>query len=453
MRKMWLIAVREYLAYVKTVGFWLSLLTVPIIILMSSVLPIFLIKADPQETVAVIDNTGLNLKADVETIIRDKNKKEALPPQIEKAAQSNPLIKAAIQKAMDGGVTLAPWPEGVDTGEQSVRDALKKNDFAITTALILSQKDGQLVAHIWHKPDIKSRLSRSLYEPLQALNLKVVAQGMGLDAEKSAHLSQAKLSLETQKADFEPNAAKNVDIDDGIKASAFLGAMLGYVTWIAVFSSSMLLLSSVIEEKANRVLEVILASTSVESLLGGKVLGVAMVLFTVVGLWVGVSISGMNAAAGLMPADAFGAMSGVLGNLFSLKNIALMLVYLVAGYLMYGLFFAVIGSFCETPKDAQSIIGPLMIILMIPMISLQVALVNPDAPFIRYLSFVPIFSPFLMPVRIATAPIWEVAMTIALMGLVMFILMRIGRRAFKQGALSSGKVTFKGFLGALRKTV
>ena len=124
-------------------------------------------------------------------------------------------------------------------------------------------------------------------------------------------------------------------------------------------------------------------------------------------------------------------------------HIALLVVYFVCGYLMFGVSFAAIGAFCETQKDAQAIMGPVMIVLMIPMLCMQSAMIAPDSPVIRWLSFVPIFTPFLMPLRLAdSVPWWEIAVTLGLMLLLAWLMIRIGRRAFRQGALAGGRLSW-----------
>jgi len=115
----------------------------------------------------------------------------------------------------------------------------------------------------------------------------------------------------------------------------------------------------------------------------------------------------------------------------------------VARFFAAGVTFAAIGAFCETQKDAQAIMGPLMIILMVPMLCMQAAFVAPDSPVIRYMSYVPVFTPFLMPLRLAQPlPLWEIALTLFDMFLVAVLMINLGRRAFKHGALTGGKLTW-----------
>jgi ABC-2 type transport system permease protein len=454
--KIWLIATREYLAYVKTVGFWLSLLTVPLIIVITSVVPALLIKADTPEKVAVIDLSGAQIAPQLESIITKAGASPEIPANLAQAAKSNPALRMITDKMADKRFDVVPWAAPVaadaplESVENAVKTALRDPNGTTTTVLVAFRQDDAIAYHIWSKPDVESRLEDHIRSDIYEMSFFRTAQALGLSEAQAKTLNETKAVIETHDIVYAPKAAQAEKPKPRKgKGPAVLGALVGYLTWIAVFSSSMLLLQSVIEEKSNRVLEVLLASISTESLLTGKVLGVAMVLITVVGIWSIVAGSGISYGMTLLPADIAATIAHDVGALFTPKSLLLMIVYLTGGYLMYGMFFTVVGAFCETPKDAQAILGPMMIVLMIPMIALQSAFVSPDLPMIKYLSYVPVFSPFLMPVRVGTAQAWEILLTLVMMAAVTFFMMRLGRRAFKQGALSTGKVTFKTFFAAL----
>ena len=116
---------------------------------------------------------------------------------------------------------------------------------------------------------------------------------------------------------------------------------------------------------------------------------------------------------------------------------------------MYASIFAAIGSFCETTREAQALLGPLMILLSVPMLFMSLAIRRPDAPLISVLSWIPPFTPFLMTARIAAGlPAWQ-----ALAGLALVMASAVGvvwlcGRAFQAGALSSGRLEIRQMLRA-----
>ena len=125
--------------------------------------------------------------------------------------------------------------------------------------------------------------------------------------------------------------------------------------------------------------------------------------------------------------------------------------YAVGGYLMYAVLFAAIGAFCETPRDAQTLMGPIMMVLVIPIIVVQLALRTPDAPLVKIMSWVPFFTPFLMPARAPSdPPMFEIAGTMAGMFAFALLMVWIAGRAFRAGALSDVKLSWKSFAGAIK---
>jgi ABC-2 type transport system permease protein len=118
---------------------------------------------------------------------------------------------------------------------------------------------------------------------------------------------------------------------------------------------------------------------------------------------------------------------------------------------MFAVLFAAIGAFCETPRDAQTLMGPIMMILVVPIVVMQMALQTPDAPVVRFLSWVPFFTPFLMSARAPSEPpLIEVVGTMAGMFAFALLMVWIAGRAFRAGALSDVKLSWKSFAGAIR---
>jgi ABC-2 type transport system permease protein len=118
---------------------------------------------------------------------------------------------------------------------------------------------------------------------------------------------------------------------------------------------------------------------------------------------------------------------------------------------MYAVLFAAIGAFCETPRDAQTLMGPIMMILIVPLLVMQVALRTPDAPVVQILSWVPFFTPFLMSARAPSEPpLFEIIGTMGGMFAFALLMVWVAGRAFRAGALSDVKLSWKSFAGAIR---
>jgi ABC-2 type transport system permease protein len=167
----------------------------------------------------------------------------------------------------------------------------------------------------------------------------------------------------------------------------------------------------------------------------------------VLGVWSAIAAFALNTLAAAAP----DVIADVVSVLTTGGLIWYLLAYLIGGYLMYAFLFTAVGAFCETPREAQTLLGPIMIMLSAPIIVLQLAIRTPDMPLVKILSWVPLFTPFLMPARIPSEPpLWEIAGTMLGMALMAAVMIWIGGKAFRAGALSTGKLDWKNVFAAMR---
>jgi ABC-2 type transport system permease protein len=226
-----------------------------------------------------------------------------------------------------------------------------------------------------------------------------------------------------------PAAAQGVAM-----ASAFL-------LWAMILTGAGLLLNSVIEEKSGRILEVLMASASIPEILAGKIVGMAALSATTLGIWAtfGLAIAS-HGRPQLLSAMVAGATAHGLIGFF--------LLFFLAGYLMYAAVFAAIGAFCETPREAQALLGPLMLLMSVPILFLSMSMQRPDAPIIQVLSWIPPFTPFLMTARVAAGlPAWQAVLALVMMAATTTTVVWLAGRAFAAGALSGGKLDLRAFMG------
>lgn len=447
MFKTLLIARREYLAFVRTVGFWLSLVTAPLIFALIIFVPLLIRTTAPVEVmnVALLDLTG-----QMERPVADMIASEA-PAPVDPEEKSDALGQAARAAFDKNQIRLVPLPAGLNAGmslsdaEAALPKILEKPGMEQTTVMVIAESGDKLNIRLWSTPAQRGKLQGALTWQIPELQIFKTAQERGLSYDDIRHIRDVRAEVTS----VAPGAGAPGENRDGMaemlreNAPRVVGLIMGFVAWFTIFSSSMILLGGVIEEKASKVLEVLLASASAESLLIGKVLGVAAVMATVGLIWGGVSFAGFGQAADYLPAEIGQTLSAGLAGLFTPQYLLLLLAYFIGGYLMFGVTFAAIGAFCETQKDAQAIMGPLMIVLMVPMLTMQAAIGAPNAPVIQWLSWVPIFTPFLMPLRLSgDLPWWEIALTLGGMAVAAMAMVSVGRRAFKQGALTGGKLSW-----------
>jgi ABC-2 type transport system permease protein len=199
--------------------------------------------------------------------------------------------------------------------------------------------------------------------------------------------------------------------------------------WIATFTSGQYLLTTTIEEKSNKVMEVLLSAVSPMQLLGGKILGQA----------------GVSAVILLMYGSAVmaGLLAFALGDLVPVLHLVLFAIYFVIAYFMIATIMAAVGSAVNELRDAQSLMGPIMLVMVIPMIIWPVLSEHPNGMLATITSFTPPLLPFVMILRVtaSTEPIaiWQIVLSIGV-GIVSVVAMIwMCARIFRIGVLMQGK--------------
>jgi ABC-2 type transport system permease protein len=243
---------------------------------------------------------------------------------------------------------------------------------------------------------------------------------------------------------FSPRAEGGGQVALRDRLPGIVGFAAAFLLWSMILTGAGILLNSVIEEKSNRVLEVLLASASASEIMFGKILGVAGVTLTVMAVWASVGGTALTLAQPALAAD-IGAVLFGKGLVFYFG------FYLIGGYLLYAAIFIAVGAFCETTREAQTLLGPVMALLTIPIIFMTQAIRRPDSPLLEALSWIPPFTPFLMTARAASQPpLWQVLGTGALMLATVGVVVWLAGRAFRVGALSTGKIDLKGLIAKIR---
>lgn len=272
--------------------------------------------------------------------------------------------------------------------------------------------------------------------------------------------------------------------------------LLGIVIWMFIMMFGGQVMSSVIEEKTSRVVEVLISSVKAMDLMFGKIVGVALVALTQFFLWIvltmllvsgataiagedvmknfsasnpemmaqtmGVSAEQMQSLTGVLPAASDQAaaavesadqaapseMSVVVSTLMNIpwtKLVVSFLIYFILGYLLYASMFAAVGSAVENEGDAAQLQMPITIPLMIAYFIILIAYQNPDSGVVVWGSMIPFTSPIVMLARIPYGvPVWQLVVSIALLLATFVGCAWLSAKIYKVGILMFGKKsTFK----------
>ncbi|MEO0480846.1 MAG: ABC transporter permease [Planctomycetota bacterium] len=225
------------------------------------------------------------------------------------------------------------------------------------------------------------------------------------------------------------------EVDSSAKAASFAPIAFVYLLWIAIFTAANMLLTNTVEEKSNRLIEVLLSSVSPNQLMTGKVLGIGATGMTIILTWVatallGVQFVGDGALAGID-------LTAILADPLYLGSFV---GYFLAGYLLYGAILVAMGSVCNSLKEAQNLMQPVMMLLLVPLIAMVFVVQEPNGTVAKILTYVPLYTPFLMMNRAGgPPPTWEYIVSTIVILVSLWFAFRAAAKVFRVGILMTGK--------------
>lgn len=257
------------------------------------------------------------------------------------------------------------------------------------------------------------------------------------------------------------------------KTSAEISMIIGMVAtlliYMFIFIYGSMVMNGVVEEKSNRIVEIIVSSVKPFQLMMGKIIGIALVGLTQVALWVilvTVLSTVLGAAVG-MPSDPAALMesqnmmmattpamdmdSDMMAGLqifqsFNWGQIILwFILFFLGGYLLYASIFAALGGAIDNNDDAQQFTLPVTIPVIFALYVGIYGAMNPDGPMVLWCSFIPFFSPVVMMVRLPFGvPSWQLWLSFAILVVTFLLMVKIAAKIYRTGILMYGKkVTYK----------
>jgi ABC-2 type transport system permease protein len=201
-----------------------------------------------------------------------------------------------------------------------------------------------------------------------------------------------------------------------------------FMIYMGIMGIGQQMLSSVIEEKNSRIIEMLLSAVSPFELMAGKILGLGAIGLTIVGLWTTVSYGSI-------------VWQGISVDI-SGKLLFCFVVYYILGFLLFSSLLAAIGSICNTLKETQELMMPIILVMVLPMVAWFKLVQSPDGIFARVLSLVPPVSPLVMPLRISAGSNVsniEILASVGLLAASVLLMMWLAGKIFRTGILMYGK--------------
>lgn len=433
MNKSILILKREYLTRVKKKSFIIMTLLVPVMMAALTILPTYLAMMDDKEerTIAVYDPTALVL---------DK-------------MESNKFTKYHYIPKQE----FDELSRNFKLGKYYAVLHIPENILTTNHAEMISDKQVTF--------DVKNQITNRIENIIEGEKKQQVIAEVGVpDLEKKLAATKTNITVDTIKLGEEGKAVKS-----STEIAMAIGYIAGFIIYMFVFMYGMMVMRGVMEEKQNRIVEVIISSVKPFQLLFGKVVGIGLVGLTQIAIWIilamgiatGVStfagakvqetaIHGQNIMSGpqmeQLAASSPEAQNkvveiiGMIGNLNIVLIVFALVFYFVCGFILYASLLGAIGSAVDSDEDAQQMIFPVTMPLIFSIIVLFAVAKNPEGPLAFWTSIIPLTSPVTMMVRIPFGiPVWQIILSMVLLLATIFGTIWMAGKIYRTGILMYGK--------------
>ena len=391
MRKLWHVAVWEYIIRVRSKWFWIATIAFPVFIIGFSVVPSLLMTRQTAEVkdIGVIDDTGKF----IHEILK------------ENAQQS--------EKEM-GGIFIFQKYENLDFAHEDVMDGVLEGYVHLTDEFekfwLVDYFSENASAVISFK-----KIERILTEILRGRKFDrwAIPDSARRELQMHVHLKTTKITAEGEE---ESNEIASF-------AGPF-GAM--YLLFMIIFINSQILMRSVIMDRQNKVIEVLISSLTPRQLMSGKILGIGMFAFTQLAIYI-LMIIGYTIYSGI--------------PILTYVKLPILVIFFVLGFLMYASLYTGVGSLFTNEQEANQVMGPLGFIAVMPIILSTMIIQSPDSTAAIVLQYIPIFTPFIMLIRagVATVEWWEIAIGVVLMLITTWGFITVFGKIFRTAILMTGK--------------
>jgi ABC-2 type transport system permease protein len=436
-----LIAAREFQAAVMNKGFVIGLLIMPAMVAVLAVVFPRVISSRAQGVrgeVAIIDPTG-----QVAAMLREALAPEAIrrrrvesatralentPAPVRDAATSNTALERAI--GIPPELTILERPAGANVQREKSWLTTPPAGGLRHLALIVVQPDAVVAAagrteygsyELYVPENLDDRIEGELYDAIRDSLVSARIRAHNLDrsqVEAVMRVRRATSVTVTTGTERQTNVAFNRALPWVFAGLLVFGVMIGGQT----------LLTQTVEEKSNRVVEVLLSAVSPMELMAGKILGQMGVSLLVLALYI---------AMGMFLLVSF----AMIGLLDPLLLVYLVLFFLIS-YLLFVAVFAAVGAAVNEMREAQSLMTPVMLALMAPWLFASVIGREPNSTFSVAMSFIPPVNTFAMMIRLATntpPPTWQVLLTLLVGVAAAWVATWFAAKVFKVGLLMHGK--------------
>ena len=417
--KIWLILRSEFWRRVRSKAFILATLLVPVgavALLTAPALFGYLAEQTDRTTVAVVDQSG------------------------------GPLADSLVARSAGEGLTFRRTDASVDSVRAAVRDGQYDGYLLLPASLLEGEGTATYYSMEGGGLSLRAQLDGEVNQVVRQQRLTAAGASSSVMS-----VVGSEVSISTRKL-----SAEGGTTSDSSLAFTVIGYAMSLIIYFAVFIYGQYVMQGVIEEKSNRVVEIVVSSVRPFELLMGKVLGIGAMGLTQMIVWGSVVMGGFAAAgpilalfftpedlgapAGASP-DAMMDAAGITIPTIQPSLVLWFILFFLGGFLLYASMFAAVGSAVEQQQDAQNLLLPVMTPLILPVLFFVFIIESPNATVSVVTSMIPLFSPILMILRaaITTVPFWQIGTAFVLLVASFVGMIWVAGRIYRVGILSYGK--------------
>ena len=432
MRKMLVIAVREYQAAVRTKAFLIGLLIMPLLMGGSILVQNLLknVRDTKDKHFVVVDRTGGKLFERVAAVVTVYNESAIKDPETGKQVKPRFLVQAEKPSA--------DTPEAISEQRLELSERVRKGELFgfleigpdVLTAAPEKKKEEE-------RASVRYQSNRPTFEDFARLAEQAVTAAVRQERARRLgkplkEIEGVMLPVPLQSKGLTSRDAATGTIEDASEQSRIAPFLVPFVLLMMMFMTVMMgatpLMQGVVEEKMQRIAEVLLGSVSPFQLMMGKLLGMAAVSMTIVGVYLG---------GAYWAARHYGFAEYIPATM-----LLWFVLFQVLSSLMYGSLFIAIGAACSDMRETQNLLWPVMLLACLPMFVMMSVIQEPNGPAVVGLSFFPFATPMLMVARLAIPPgipLWQpVVGCLGVLATTVACVYAAGR-IFRVGILMQGK--------------
>jgi ABC-2 type transport system permease protein len=410
MRKIWLVVKREYLTRVRTKGFVISTVGLPLFSVGVFVISLAVAnrKADHPLKISIVDNLG-GLAPQILLSLTEKLPDGQLRFQLVRAWD-----RPASEKAVREELTEQVRDGQLDGFLEVPKDILDGKEATLHTRNASDYQTIRTIGRAVNNAIIERRLSD---RGIHLDNLSAVMRGVDLTLVKV-----------TKTGESQENGQ-----------SALVQVSIVMILYITLLVYGVMTMRSVVEEKTTRIIEILASSIKPTYLLTGKILGVAGVALTQYLIWMSTAalVSGYGTAA----RSAFWPGAAAPHFHLPISYMVYPLIFFLLGYFLYASLYAALGSMVSSEEDLQQVQMPVTLILVACVALFPVIQRAPTSPLAVTLTMIPFTSPVLMVCRIMaqTPPFWQIALSVAICIATTVGVIQVSAKIYRVGILMYGK--------------